>query len=409
VQINKSVLDNGLRVITARLPHLRTVSIAVAFGGGARYETRENAGISHLLEHLIFDNQDAVSAIEGMGGVANGIIFEEDVLIACRLPLRHFLRGMPYFFEMLFHPRFSEERLEHERGVLLEEYREIGGNPSELFVWFFAEKFFEGHPLGSHTLAAFMEALPRIDLPALKQFYRQLFVTGNVVVSAVGDIDHQEFVKKMWAWEVALPAGKPPSYPRGQVKSGIRVEGKPFPSEQAYLAFGCETVSLFHPDRFVLDVISSYLGKGSSSRLFTKLRSEAGLVYDVHTAHEVFLDTGHFSVQTVCDPGNAERVLDLSLLELAALCEGRIEERNLTTAKEQLAGSLEAELENPMGLALGLARQELFKGEFLTPDEVADRIRAVTLEEVVQVSNGVLDPDNFLLVVIGPIKDSKAS
>lgn len=409
MDIKKSVLDNGLRVITARLPYLRTVNIAVAVGGGARYETKENAGISHLLEHLILDNQDAVSVIEGVGGVVNAITFEEDILIACRLPSRHFLQAMPYFFEMLFHPVFSEGQVERERGVLLEEYREVAGNPSELFVLFFAEKFFEGHPLGAHSLPAFMGALPSISLPALEQFYRWLFVTGNVVVAAVGDVDHQDFVKKMWAWEAELPVGEPPSYPRGKVKSGIRVEGKPFPSEQAYLAFGCETVSLFHPDRYVVDVISSYLTRGSNSRLFVKLRSEEGLVYDVSSSHEIFLDTGHFAIRAVCAPENTERVLTLSLGELMALYAGKIKEEHLTAAKEQLAGELEAELENPMGLAIAFARQALFRGEFLTPDQLAGKIRAVTLEDVVRVSNGVLKPDNFLLIVVGPIRDSKVS
>lgn len=412
MDINKSVLDNGLRVITARLPHLRTVNIAVAVGGGARYETKKNAGISHLLEHLVLDERDeseVIAILESKGALVNAFSCEEDIFFVCKVPLMHFALGVETFFDLLFRPAFSAESFECERKVILEEHHRLFGSPEDLLLPFFTEKLWEGHPLETSSPTAILEALPNISLLALERFYRCLFVPPNIVVCAVGDISHEEFIRYTETQVTGLPVGRRPRYPRGRVKSGIRVEGMSSAGEEARLAFGCETVSLFHPDRHVLDVIASYLGRGMSSQLFTRVRSEAGLVYGISASHEVFLDTGYFVVTTACAPENAEEVVRLSLLEFLALYTGEIEEGKLTAAKERLAGALEAHLEDPLSLAYGFARQELFKGEIITPDQLADKMRAVSLEDVVRVSVEALWPDKFLLVVIGPIKDAKIS
>lgn len=401
MQIKKTPLPNGLRVITARLPYLRSVSIAVAVGGGARYETKENAGVSHLLEHLLLEDQDAIGGIEGVGGDISGLTFEEDIGFSCWLPSRYFAELIPLFFGMLFRPSFSEEVFEKERRIMLNEYREILDDPGWRLGFLFIEELFRRHPLGNFSPSAHLRGLPGISFSAFKRFYQRQFVSGNIVIAAVGNVEHRELLGEVKAVLSDVAEGEVPPAPLGKVEPGTpRTVNVEVDSSQVYFALGCETVSIHHPERRILDLIAWYLGQGMSSRLFVKVRKEAGLVYDIGAVHDVHMDTGYLVIKGSCAPESKGRVLEIVNEELAALRAGRVE--NLSSAKERCAGRLEGQLEDPMYVAVSSARQELFKGEILTPDQVADEIRAIPLQDVIRLSNEVLDPGKFLLVTVGP-------
>ncbi|MBM3947161.1 MAG: insulinase family protein, partial [SAR202 cluster bacterium] len=299
----KSVLGSGLRVVTASMPHTRSVCLGVYVGAGSRHESDGEAGVSHFIEHLSFKGtarrptaKEVSEAIEGVGGIMNAATFRERTSYWCKVAKPHFGLALDLLSDMLLHSRFEPKEMEKERQVIIEELAMITDAPDQRVGVLIDETLWPDQPLG-REIAGSKETVSALSRDALLAYRQHQYNAANTVVAVAGDIQHGPVVEAIAAALGDLAPGTPPPWAPSsdnQQSPRVRVEYKR--TEQAHLCLALPGVSLNHPGRYALDLMSVVLGEGMSSRLFLELREKRALCYDIHSYVSNFLDTGAFAV-----------------------------------------------------------------------------------------------------------------
>ena len=405
----KTTLDNGLRLVTANMPHTQSVAIGFFIGAGSRYEADAHAGISHFIEHLCFrgtskrpTSREISTAIEGVGGILNGGTDKELTVYWCKVAKPHFHLALEVLVDMLLNSRFDPADIEKERQVIIEEIHMSNDSPSQRVGMLIDELLWPQHPLG-RDIAGSKESVNAISRDMLSGYLSGHYQPGNTVISVAGDIKQPEVVnavsEALSNWTNQQPH---PGYPAYQENMFKRLQIEERDTEQVQLCLALPGLPLLHPRRFALDLLNVILGEGMSSRLFTEIRDKLGLAYSISSFVDHFSDTGSIIISAGVETKNLRATARAILQQLSQLKES-IPEAELTKAKEFSKGRLLLRMEDSRSVAGWMGGQEILTGRILNIDQVISLVDAVTTEEVQQLGRELLVGSQLRLAVVGPV------
>ena len=409
-EIRRTVLPNGIRVVTEHMPGTRSVTTGFWVAIGARDEPAEIAGVSHFLEHLLFKGTEArtarqiAEAVDAVGGEMNAFTSREYTAYYTRLPDAELDLGLDILSDVLTAPAFRDHEIEAERQVILEEILMDEDSPEDRVHTLLSAALFPDHPLG-RDVAGEADTVTAIERPDIRTFFDAHYRPRNLVVAAAGNLDHERVVAGVRDRFGDDEGGEPPHRAHPSVPPRP-LEVLRRPTEQAHVAMGFRALGRRDPDRYALAVLNHVLGGGMSSRLFQEIREQRGLVYSVYSGVSSYSDTGALSIYAGTGPGRAREVIDLLDAEIDRLLSDGITEGELKVAKGYLEGSLVLGMEDSGGRMSRLGSAETRLGETISVDQQVQRYREVTLDDVRRVTERVLGASRTLAVV-GPF-DAKA-
>jgi predicted Zn-dependent peptidase len=401
-------LENGLRVVTAELPHTRSATVSLYVGAGSRYERDEEAGLSHFLEHMLFKGasrrptaREIAEAIESIGGIHNAATDREVTVYYAKVPYLAALETVDILADMVRSPIMDPVELEKERNVILEELATVEDSPGELAGILIDETLWPHQPLG-RNVGGTPDSVSTLPLGAISAYMHAQYVPSNTVLVVAGNVTHEAIVAAAHRWLGDMPdtpAG--PWFPALPQNGAPRLAVREKATEQAHLCLAYPSVAIDHPDRYAVDLLSTVLGEGMSSRLFLELREERALVYDVHSYPSEFRDTGSLTIYAGCDPENARVTIEVALEETAKLLRD-LPDVELEKGKQMARGRIQLRMEDTRSVAGWLGSQELLLGDVLTVDEVVAKIDAVTKDDILRIGNELLQPSFARLAAVGP-------
>jgi len=408
----RTKLPNGLRIVTGEMPHTRSATVSMYVGAGSRYERDEEAGLSHFLEHMLFKGasrrptaRDISEAIESVGGSHNAATDREVTVYYAKVPHTAALTTIDILADMVRDPIMDAAELEKERAVILEELASIEDSPAELAGLLIDETLWPGQPLG-RNVGGTPESVRALPLAAVNRYFHAQYVPENLVLTVAGNVHHEEVVAAADKWLGSMPPATPGHwFPIGPRGASPRIAVRDKQTEQAHICLAYPSVSLTDPNRYAVDLVSTILGEGMSSRLFLELREERALVYDVHSYPSEFRDTGSFTIYAGCDPENVKVTIEAILEETRGLA-GNISRAELEKGKEMAKGRIQLRMEDTRSVAGWIGSQELLRGSIQTVDEVVAQFDAVTLEAVEAMVLSILNPANATLALVGPFGES---
>jgi predicted Zn-dependent peptidase len=402
----KTVLENGIRVITEQIPYVRSAAIGLWVGVGSSHEDAEIRGISHLIEHMLFKGTPTRSAraiaetMDSVGGHLNAFTDKEVTCYHGRVADVQSKLALEVLADMFLHARFDPADLSNEQQVILEEIRMYDDSPDELSQDLFVRSVWAGSPLGEPTIG-YAHTVSSITRDLIVSYMRERYTPDRVVVTAAGNVDHAAFVRQ--ARELlGVMQGRFGSDPPAPVFRPA-VTGKHKDCEQVYVLVGAEGTSAADERRYPLSVLDAILGGGMASRLFQEIREKRGLVYSVFSSHSPYRSGGIFSISASTSPKNAREVVTLIRAEISKLVEHGVSDDELSRAKEHIKGTLLLSLESTSTRMVRLGRTELNLGRAVPAAEVTARIDAVTKEEVEAQARRIFAPERLALTVLGPV------
>ena len=406
----KTVLPNGLKIITESIPYVRSVSLGLWLDVGSRDEPLSSLGISHFIEHMVFKGtktrspSEIAAHLESVGGVLNAFTGREQTCYYAKFLDEHLDKGVEILFDLINNPLYDSADIEKEKKVILEEIRDIEDSPGELVHDLFAEAIFRDHPLGRPILGS-KKSVMGINRAKVLRFAARHYRPANMIVAASGNLEHKKLVAIVKKYvdplnntPVALNNGRkrPRFVPVRQI---FRRN-----TNQTHICIGLPTREFTHKSRSAMLLLNSLLGGGMSSRLFQHLREDLGLVYTVYSFLDFFADNGIFGIYLGTEKNNAGKALGAIRHEIKRITDDRLTEVELNSAKEQLKGNLMLGLENTSNRMNRLAKHELLTNRHVTLDETVAGIDVVRCDEVIEVAREIFLSNEFSAVTLGPVK-----
>jgi predicted Zn-dependent peptidase len=410
--LRRTVLPNGLIVLTERMDHLRSVAMGVWIKSGSRCETSEVNGISHFVEHMLFKGTKSRSAqriareMDSIGGNLDAFTSKETICFNVKSLADHVPIALDVLTDMVLHPTFAPPDIERERGVILEEIKIDEDNPDVLVHELFTQSFWKGHPLGKPILGT-TETVGRLGQEQLFAYHGDRFHGGNMVFSAAGDLDHEQFTAAVAEKFRALPGGAAPDELSAPQPSARILRRNKKALEQVQICLGVPSPPITDDNRYATLILNTVLGGGMSSRLFQTIREERGLAYSVYSDLAPYRDTGNLCVYAGTSAGKALQVIDLILAEFRNLKEVPIAAEELTRAKDQLKGNILLGLESSNSRMANLARQEMYFRQFFTAEEVIARIDEVNAGQVQAMAQRLFNTDRIAVTLLGRLDGVK--
>ena len=408
MEYRKVTLPNGLRILVGEMPETRSVSLAVYVGVGSRIETKDDAGTSHFLEHMVFKGSakrptaaDISQVIESKGGVVNASTDKEVTVFWSRVPARHYLVALDVIADLIRAPMLRPTDVDSERNVIVEELRMYRDQPQDRVHTLVDELLYPRHPLG-WEVAGREEVVRAMTADRLRDFMQRGYAPSRTVVALAGPLRADEAIA---AVDEALGGLAPreivPSKPAPRSgKPHTKLVGKR--AEQTNLCVGWRSVHTTHPDKFSIDMLNAVLGEGMSSRLFLELREKRGLAYDVHSYDANYADAGHLVVYAGFAPQNGAEVYQAIMREVARLRDELVPDVEIERVRDFAKGRMELRLEDTRGVSGWLAGQELFLGRVRSVEEVCAIIDGVTPADIQRVAREYLRPELAYVAAIGP-------
>ena len=396
-----------MRVLTGAMPHTRSVSICVFVGAGSRNEQEDRAGISHFIEHLVFKGTkrrptvgEIGGTVEGLGGMINAGTEQELTVYWCKVAQPYLEETLDLLIDMLRNSTYEPEEIERERMVLLEEQGMVNDHPGYKVDALIDGMLWPDHPLG-RDISGTRESVTNITRDMILEHVSLFYSPSNMVVSIAGNVDHHQVVQQVDALCDGWISHPPPGWtPFTDVQSGPKLRLEYRKTEQAHISIAVPGLSMTHPDRFALDLLSVVLGDGMSSRLFIEVREKRGLAYDVHSSVTHFQDCGALVINAGVDPRRVYTAVETILAEVALLRKG-VSTEELEKAKRLSAGRLLLRMEDSRAVSSWLGVQELLLGQVLDVDEVVELVESVTQEDILRVSDDLLLIEKLNLAVVG--------
>jgi predicted Zn-dependent peptidase len=416
--VRRTVLPNGLRILTEAIPAMRSVSFGVWVAVGSRDETRPLAGVSHFLEHLLYKGTrkrsalEISAAIEAVGGETNAFTTKEYTCYYARVLDADLALAVDVICDLVTDSVLAPSDVETERGVILEEIAMHDDEPADEVHDLFAEVIYGDDPLG-RPISGTVASISPMSRRQIQSFYHRRYAAPSIVVSAAGNLDHATVVR--WVKEAfnrsdryaaaAQPAPRRSPVPSHRPRGGRpRLAVRDKDTEQAHLALGCAGMARGDDRRFTLGVLNNLLGGGMSSRLFQEIREKRGLAYSVYSYTSQYADSGVVGVYAGCAPGKVDEVLAITRDELAAVASGEITDDEVARGKGMLKGSLVLGMEDTGSRMTRLGKGELLYDELLTIDDLLTRVDDVTPEQVRDIAATLL-AQPMSLAVIGPFAE----
>lgn len=410
--IERAQLPNGVRVVTERMNHVRSVSIGIWVATGSRVETAETNGLSHFIEHMLFKGtlhrsaEEIAKSVDSIGGGLDAYTSKELVSFNAKVLDEHLPVAMDVLADLVLNPAFRQADIEKERGVILEEIKMEADSPDYLVHEILCNNFFRNHGLGRSILGT-TKTVRKFDRKSVLKFYREQYDPSNLLITAAGNLDHAEFLKLTEQYFGGLKMRKrakplePPT-----TAAPILLKDKQS-LEQVQLFMGVPSIPLAHPDRYACYVLNTVLGGGISSRLFQSIRERQGLAYAVGSELIMYRDAGILAVYGATSAQSAVKMVRSIARELREISTSLIPAEELRRAKDHLKGSFMLGLESTSSRMSNLARQELFFGRHVSMDEMLERIEEVNAETVRAMAEKFFDPKKTAVAMLGPLKGVK--
>ncbi|HOR86954.1 MAG TPA: pitrilysin family protein [Bacillota bacterium] len=405
----KELLKNGIRIVTEEIPYVNSVSIGLWIKAGSRYESIENNGISHFIEHMLFKGtkkrsaKEIANSIDKIGGQLNAFTSKECTCLYAKVLDAHFDIALDVLADMFFNSNFDHEDIEKEKGVVLEEINMYEDSPEDLVHDLFSQTVWSGNSLGMPVLGT-ESSLGNLKREKILDYFNNNYIPQNIVISVVGNIKHTDAVKNVREYfEKSKPGNReaiqtptPNFEPEYMFKNKL--------TEQVHLCMGFVGVDIKSEAYYPMLILNNIFGGAMSSRLFQKIREDRGLAYSVFSYPSSFVDCGLFSIYAGSKPCNLKSVAELIMEEITILKEKGITEEELYDSKEQLKGSYILGLESTSGRMISIGKSELILKRVYTPAEILEKIDKVDIESTNKVINYIFDKRNMGAAVIGSMK-----
>jgi predicted Zn-dependent peptidase len=412
--LRRTVLPNGLIVLTERMEHLRSVAMGIWIKSGSRCEPAETNGISHFVEHMVFKGTRSRSALhiaremDSIGGNLDAFTGKETICFNVKSLAEHVPIALDVLADLVLNPTFASGDMERERGVILEEIKIDEDNPDVLVHELFTQNFWQDHPLGKPILGT-TATVGKLDQQKLFDYHGGRFLGGNMIFSAAGNLEHDQFVAAVADKLSGLHQGEAVREEQAPEASARIVLRNKKALEQVQICMGVPSPPITDGNRYVTLILNTVLGGGMSSRLFQTIREERGMVYSIYSDLNPYRDTGTLCIYAGTSAGKALEVVDLILAELRKLKESPLSEEELTRAKDQVKGNILMGLESSNSRMANLARQEMYFQQFFTVEEITARIDAVQADQVQATAQRLFDPNRIAITLLGRLDGIKLS
>jgi predicted Zn-dependent peptidase len=404
-----SELDSGERVISEKVPSVRSVSIGFWIGAGSRDEREDRAGVSHFIEHLLFkgsrsyDAQQIAETFDAMGAELNAATSREHTVVYARVPDRHAEEAVRVMTDMVFAPAFDE--LDQEREVVLEEIAMYEDAPQDLVHDLFSQAVFGGHALGRPVIGT-ADVIATISRRAVSGYHRSMYTGPNIVVAAAGNITHDRLVGLLQKFH-------PRDGDSGRIPTRRPLVRTPAPSlrfqrkdtEQYHLCLGAPGIARSDRRRFAASLLDSILGGSASSRLFQEIREKRGMAYAVYSFASQYTDTGMIGIYVGTREENLGPCVEIAVEQIADIAGGHLRAGELERAKESLKGRIMLSMESTSNRASRLGKSVITDTELLTFDRIFAEIDAVRREDIADLAAVLLAPDVLAASGVGPDED----
>ena len=406
-----SELDSGERVISERVSSVRSVALGFWIGAGSRDERADRAGVSHFIEHLLFKGsrsysaQDIAEIFDALGGELNAATSREHTVVYARVPDSHVEEAVDVMADMVYAPVFAD--VDSEREVVLEEIAMVEDTPQELVHDLFSEAVFGGHPLGRPVIGT-AEVISSVSPRAIRAYHRAMYVGGNVVVAAAGNVGHERFVKLLEAARrrktEAPPKGTRVRPPLVKAPSpGLRFARKE--TEQYNVCLGAPGIARSDRRRFAASLLDGILGGSASSRLFQEIREKRGMAYAVYSFAGQYTDTGVVGIYLGTREDNLAACVEIAAEQLADIAAGNLRDQELARAKENVKGRIMLSMESTSNRMSRLGKSLITDTELLSFDRIIAEIDAVEPEAVSELAGLLLAPERLSAAGVGPSEE----
>jgi predicted Zn-dependent peptidase len=403
--IRRKDLPGGLRIFTEPLAEATSVSLGVWIRAGSRDEKDEVAGISHLMEHMLFKgtpDMDALGiaqAFEGIGAQENAATGEEYTVLYARFLPEHLGRALDVMSDMILRPTLVD--LEREREVIVEEIKMYEDRPDQLADEYLSSLIFNEDPLGRPIIGS-AETVRGVDHDTLKGFHKNTYTAPNVFVVAAGKLDSDDVERMVEEKLSGLPEGEPFVREASPTPPASRFHFRFKETEQYHVSMGSLGIPARSEDRYAMAALNNVLGGGMSSRLFQEVREKRGLAYAVYSYHQGYSDAGAIKTYVGSTTGNVEEAVRIIVEQLGKVMDEAVEDEELERTKQQLKSSTLLALESTSARMNRVGRSVITGAELLTPEEISARIEAVTPEDIARLAKQHLRTDQMYLSAVGP-------
>jgi len=398
-------LENGVRIVTEKIPYLRSVSVGLWFSAGSVYENINTNGMSHFLEHILFKGtktrtaRDIARAMDSVGGQLNAFTAKECTCYYRNVMDEHLPLALDILSDMILNSVMDPVDIEREKGVILEEILMYEDSPEDVVGDLLARALLDKHPLGNPILGN-QQLVQSVNRDSLLCFLREMYSPDKLVISIAGNFDEQQVTdlirKHFGDWQnqsihsvIPLP----------EYKANNLFRWKDI--EQVHLCFGYPGITLGHDDVYPLMIFNNLFGGGMSSRLFQNIREDRGLVYSIFSYPSFYTCGGKFTIYACMKPSQAANVADLIMEEIEKIRSQGINPSEFDTAREQLKGNYILSLESNNSRMNAIGRSELLLGTIKTPSEILEKIDKTTIDDVVRIAGDILVPDRRSVAVVG--------
>jgi predicted Zn-dependent peptidase len=405
--IVRDVLPNGLRLVTERMPHVRSVSIGVWLARGSRHESNEQSGIAHFVEHMLFKGtatrsaEDIAQTIDSIGGQMDAFTAKEYASYYIKVLDEHLPLALDVLSDIVMRPALSAEDVAREKKVVLEEIKMVEDTPDDLVHELFTESFWAGHPLGRPILGT-PDTVGSFTPEILRRYFTGTYSAPNLIIAATGNIEHdavRALVERTFADlpRERLPITEGPPTPQPTVI----IRNKEL--EQSHVCLGTSGYRQDHSDRYSSYVLNTILGGSMSSRLFQNVREKRGLAYAVFSGLSSYRDTGSMTIYAGCANSAVSELIDVVVGELRRMKDEPLPAPELQRAKDHLKGSLMLNLESTSSRMSHLARQEIYFDRQFGLDETLEGVERVTVDDIQRVARDLFADGALAATVLGAV------
>ncbi len=410
----KTVLKNGLRIITVPMKGTGTATAIISVGVGSRYEEEREAGISHFIEHMMFKGtkkrpipKKIYEELDAIGGTFNAFTGKSRTAYYAKADAKHLNTVLDVLSDIFLNSKMESKEIDRERGTILQEMNMYEDLPMRNIEDVFEELLYGRQKLG-RPIIGYKKTIKGVKRRDFLDYIERFYTANNTVVCVAGKINEKEVVNEVKKYFAGMKKKNVPSFERAvekQTTPKIKIKNKK--TDQTHLMLGARAYKLGHKDRYVLSLLASILGGNMSSRLFIEVRERQGLAYSVHAGTEAYHDAGYLAVNAGVEHKNLAKTIEIILREFKKISSRKISEKELQKAKDYMKGKTVMSLEASDAVAGYFAGQEILENKIETSDEMFKEIDKVTVNDILRVSKDIFVPEKLNLAVIGPHKDKK--
>lgn len=405
----KTTLENGVRIVTERVPYLQSVSVGIWVRTGSRFEQPGVNGICHFIEHMLFKGTERRSAfdiakeIDSVGGVMNAFTSKELTSFYCKVLHENLELAVDLLSDIYLNSSFPEDEIEREKQVVLQEIYQLEDSPEDLIHEILGMRFWSNDPLGQPILGT-EQTVDALSRDTIVGFKRDHYTPQDTLVCAAGNLEHDRFVDLV-SDEVGKLSRAFSRVARSGLSDGRTAHVVAKDLEQVHVCVATAAPSAVDDKRHAAYILNAILGGGMSSKLFQEVREKRGLAYNVYSFLSTFSDTGMFGIYAGCDPSRVEELLETAGKETLGLASS-ITDEDIRTAKNQIRGNIILAMESTDSRMNRLAKGEYFFGRYITLDEIIGALEAVTAEELSELAEEMINSGPMTIVALGPLDES---